>query len=194
MRDPPGSVCHLDQLPQLSPSLARASLLCLVTQARVSVGETRPHSGPIGPTLWYAPAPLLLYVVQWDTRPGGSPSAEKPGSRPERPSRNERSDVAGRFGWEPVLGGGVPALHQCSGPSSPLPGYQATASHSPYCTFGGHPRVLFRLWIVLGVYFSRSYSEYVTSRVTMMFSVASSDHCSFLPPIKNFIGWEGGYA
>ena len=30
--------------------------------ARVSIGETCPHSGPIGPTLWYAPAPLLLCV------------------------------------------------------------------------------------------------------------------------------------
>jgi hypothetical protein len=30
--------------------------------ARVSIVETRPHSGPIGPTLWYAPAPLLLCV------------------------------------------------------------------------------------------------------------------------------------
>ena len=58
----PGSVCHLDQdYPNCHPRL-RGLLSVSHDTARVSIGETCPHSGPIGPTLWYAPAPLLLCV------------------------------------------------------------------------------------------------------------------------------------
>ena len=58
----PRSVCHLDQdYPNCHPRL-RGLLSVSHDTARVSIGETCPHSGPIGPTLWYAPAPLLLCV------------------------------------------------------------------------------------------------------------------------------------
>ena len=107
-----------------------------------------------------------------------------PRSCPEWPSRNERSEVAGRFGLEPVLGGGVPALHQRSGPPFPLPGYQATDHLLPPTV----PSVA-----ILGFCSGSADNSFVSLRMPskpdMVLPVASSDHCFFLPPIN--VLWVG---